>query len=193
MKPENNQADTELVVKLKNHDEDAMIMIYRIYWKGLYSSAYKILRDKETCEDIVQELFIKIWNNREQLDIRSSLQAYLSVAVRHEVYHRIRVSKQFEPIMDEIMETMADLSCYDRMEYRELQNRISSVIDTLPEKCREVYNLSRNDLMTHKEISEKLSISTKTVRNHITRALHQLRINMDHVLLLLIALFFLKK
>lgn len=192
MKPGDNHADIVLLLKLKNHDEQAMIMLYKNYWKNLYISAYKILKDKETCEDIVQELFIKIWNNREKLDIKSSVQAYLSVAVRYEVLRRLRNSKNHEPVLDEIIETIADLSLYDHVEYQELQFRISTVVDTLPGKCREVYNLSRNELLSHKEIAEKLAISTKTVRNHITRALHELRMNMNELMMLLITLHFLK-
>jgi RNA polymerase sigma-70 factor (family 1) len=192
MKLENNLADQELLMKLKNHDEHAMVMLYKNYWKSLYISAYKILKNRETCEDIVQELFIKIWNNREELTINSCIKAYLSASVRYEVFRRLRNSKNHEPILDEIIETVADLSLYDRVEYQELQGQISSVVDLLPGKCREVYNLSRNELLSHKEIAEKLAISTKTVRNHITRALHELRMSMNELMMLLIALLFLK-
>lgn len=192
MKLENSHADTELIMKLKNHDEHAMIILYKSYWKSLYISAFKILKDKEACEDIVQELFIKIWNNREQLNIQSSVQAYLSAAVRYEVLRMLRNSKNHEPILDEIIETVADLSLYDRVEYQELQGEISSIVNTLPGKCREVYNLSRNELLSHKEIAKKLAISTKTVRNHITRALHELRMSMNELMMLLITLLFLK-
>jgi RNA polymerase sigma-70 factor (ECF subfamily) len=192
MKLEDNHADKELIMKLKNHDEQAMIMLYKNYWKSLYISAYKILKNKETCEDIVQELFIKIWNNREQLTINSCIKAYLSASVRYEVFRRLRNSKNHEPILNEIIETVADLSLYDRIEYKELQFKILSVVDTLPGKCREVYNLSRNELLSHKEIADKLAISTKTVRNHITRALHELRMNINHLMMFLITLLFLK-
>jgi len=120
------------------------------------------------------------------------VQAYLSASVRYEVLRRLRNSKKLEPILNEVVETVADLSLYDRMEYQELQCQISSIVDTLPGKCREVYKLSRNELLSHKEIAEKLAISTKTVRNHITRALHELRMSMHELMMLLIALFLLK-
>jgi RNA polymerase sigma-70 factor (family 1) len=192
MKLENNLADQELLMKLKNHDEHAMVMLYKNYWKSLYISAYKILKNRETCEDIVQELFIKIWNNREELTVNYGIKAYLSASVRYEVFRRLRNSKNHEPILDEIIETVADLSLYDRVEYQELQGQISSVVDLLPRKCREVYNLSRNELLSHKEIAAKLAISTKTVRNHITRALHELRMSVTHLMVFLITLLFLK-
>jgi RNA polymerase sigma-70 factor (family 1) len=192
MKAETNHADADLVKKLKNNDEDAMIMLYRSYWKDLYISAFRILKDKEVCEDIIQELFIRIWNNRAELNISSSLQAYLSAAVRYEVYRKIRESKKHEPIVHDMLEIAGTLSLLNTLEYKELKSQIADTIETLPEKCREVYNLSRNDLLTHKEISARLAISTKTVRNHLTKALHHLRASLSHMLFSLIVFIFLK-
>ncbi|MCR8556719.1 RNA polymerase sigma-70 factor [Mucilaginibacter sp. BJC16-A38] len=190
MKPDKINDDAELVRKLKNNDEDAMIILYQNYWRGLYISAFKILKDKEACEDIIQDLFIKIWNNRDSLNITSSVQGYLSASVRYEVYRKIREVKKHEPIINDLMEIVADLSVSDLLEYKELQTQISQVIDTLPEKCKEVYHLSRNELLSHKEISEKLSISPNTVRNHLTRALHQLRIGLTQIVLIILSFIF---
>jgi len=192
MNPEQNSTDAELIEKLKNNQEDAMIILYKTYWKVLYISAFKILQDKQACEDIVQELFIKMWNKRAEINIRSSIHHYLLAAVRYEVFRKIRESKNYEPIMNNILETISDLSVYDQLEYKELQAQISNVIDTLPAKCRQVYILSRNELLSHKEISSQLSISTKTVRNHITKALEHLRVSMNQILLFLIFLFYLR-
>jgi len=192
MNPERNFTDSELIRKLKDNQEDAMIILYKSYWKVLYISAFKILQDKHACEDIIQELFIKIWNKRAELEIRSSIQSYLLAAVRYEVFRKIRESKNYEPIINDIIETVSDRSAYDILEYKELQARISGVIDTLPAKCKQVYMLSRIELLSHKEISSQLSISTKTVRNHLTKALEQLRISMNQVLLFLIFLFHLR-
>ncbi|MDP9079880.1 MAG: RNA polymerase sigma-70 factor [Bacteroidota bacterium] len=192
MRPDKISDDAELVRKLKNNDEDAMIILYQNYWRGLYISAFKILKDKEACEDIIQDLFIKIWNNRDSLNITSSVQGYLSASVRYEVYRKIREVKKHEPIINDIMEIVADLSVSDLLEYKELQTQISQVIDTLPEKCKEVYHLSRNELLSHKEISERLSISTNTVRNHLTRALHQLRVSLTQMVLIILSFIFFK-
>ncbi len=189
MKPEGHYVDIELVMKLKNHDEEAMILLYKNYWKDLYITAFKVLKDKEDCEDIIQDLFIRIWNKREETDIKTSLKSYLLAAVRYEVYRKVRESRKYESIMDDIIEMVSDQSLSDMLEYKELQSRISRVIDTLPTKCREVYHLSRNELLSHKEISSRLSISTKTVRNHLTKALHYLRISMDQILLVLLLFF----
>ena len=192
MKSENNHSDEELILKLKNHDDRAMINLYKNYSKGLYLSAFKILRDKEVCEDIVQELFIRIWNSRDNLNITSSIQNYLSASVRYEVYRKLRHLKKYETITSDMIDIVSDMSSSDIIEFKELQGQISYAIDKLPEKCREVYNLSRNELLSHKEISDRLSISTNTVRNHLARALQQLRVGLTHLLFILLSLLFLK-
>ncbi|MGZ3871635.1 MAG: RNA polymerase sigma factor [Mucilaginibacter sp.] len=192
MKFEEGYNDAELVRKLKNNDEDAMIILYRNYWKTLYISAFKVLKDKEACEDIIQELFINVWNKRQEINIRTSLQQYFLACVRYEVLRKVRESKKYEPIVDELIETASDLSLYESLEYKELQNRLSVAIDMLPTKCREVYQLSRNEYLSHKEISNRLSISTKTVRNHMTKALHHLRISIQQVHMFLLVFIFFK-
>lgn len=192
MKPQSNYDDTELIKKLKENGEESMIFLYKKYWKILYISAFKILKDKDICEDIIQELFIKIWNKREELNITSSLQNYLLAAVRYEVYRKLRKLKTYEPIIDDITEMVSDLSLSNKLEFKEMQSQISSVIDTLPARCKEVYNLSRNELLSHKGISNRLSISTNTVRNQLAKALHHLRINMDQILPVLILYIFQK-
>jgi len=164
-------------------DEDAIVFLYKSYWKDLYIAAFRVLKDREACEDIIQDLFTRIWNKRNEIDIRSSFQNYLLVAVRYEVYRKVRESKKYESIMNGIIETIADQGAYDMLEYKELQGQIYNVIDGLPKKCKEVYRLSRIEYLSHKEISARLSISPKTVRNHLTKALHSLRISMNPLLL----------
>ncbi len=186
MKSVSSLTDKELVMKLRDHEEDGMIILYKTYWKELYVAAFSVLRDKEDCEDIIQDLFIKIWNKRKELEITSSLRNYLLAAVRYEVYRKVRGSRKYESLLTEIIDTVVDHSLCNELEYKELQSRIANVIDTLPTKCREVYQLSRHEQLSHQEISTRLSISTKTVRNHLTKALHYLRLSMDQILLLVL-------
>lgn len=188
MQLEQNHADEEIIAMLRNNDEQAMIFLYRLYWKNLYTSAYKILKDNETCQDIIQDIFIRIWHKRDQLNITHSIEAYLFASVRYDVYRKIRETKRYEPIVDEMADTIAASKGLDAMEYKELESHIESVIDTLPAKCKEVYRLSRNELLSHKEIAEKLDISTNAVRNHINKALHYLRKSMHQLSIFLIML-----
>lgn len=177
--------DVDLISRLKDGDSTVMEEIYRLYWKSMYQSAYAAFKDKEACEDIIQELFIRIWENRLNLNINYSIQAYLSASVRYEVYRKIKTTKKFEPIIDKLVN---DISCidYHHIELQELQIRIATVVNDLSPKCKEVYLLSRNKHLPHKEIAAKLNISTKTVRNHLTNALHQLRLNLQHYIWLLL-------
>lgn len=185
MKVENGHFDSEIIQNLKIGDDNAMIMLYKLHWKSLYVSAYNILKDKEASEDIVQELFIKIWNKRAQLNITGSIHHYLLAATRYEVYRKIRESKRYEPIVDEMINQINSTADCNSLEYKELEVKVSSIIETLSPKCKAVYILSRNEQLSHKEIAGKLDISTKTVRNHLTRALHQLRISLHQLILFL--------
>jgi RNA polymerase sigma-70 factor (ECF subfamily) len=190
MKAGERSFDAEIIRNLKNGDAGAMGMLYKLHWKSLYISAYNILKDKEACEDIIQELFIRIWNGRKDLNITSSLQAYLSAATRYEVYRKLRENKRYEPIVDEMVGALAGDTEYEALEFKELQSQISTVVDTLSPKCKNVYILSRNEQLSHKEIAGKLNISTNTVRNHLTHALHHLREGINHAIIILLIVLF---
>lgn len=190
MKAGASNFDAEIIRGLKDGDPQAMGLLYKLHWKALYISAYNVLKDKVVCEDIIQELFIRIWNKREELNITTSLQAYLSAATRYEVYRRLREHKKFEPIVDEMVSALAGGALQDILELKELESHISSAVDTLSPKCRNVYILSRNEQLSHKEIAGRLNISTNTVRNHLTHALHHLRGSIDQAIIILLILLF---
>lgn len=190
MKYTSELSDHELVMKLKNHDDAAMVLLYKTYWKILFSTAYKILQDKQACEDIIQDLFINIWNKRGEIEFRNSVHSYLLAAVRYEVFRVVKESKKFEPIIDQMVDNFSDNVYYDMIEYKELEQQINAAISNLPPKCRDVYMLSRNEKLSHKEISSQLFISTKTVRNHLTKALHHLRLHVEHSATLFIIIIF---
>lgn len=186
-------SDIQLIDRLKLDDETALAAIYKKYWALLYTSAYHVLKDGHACEDIIQELFIKLWNNRYQIQITFSLRAYLYASIRYEVYRQIRKGPVRADIFDEALSYIHSPDAYDSMEYKELNIRVSSIVNTLPEKCREVYKLSREDCLSHKEIASQLNISTKTVENHLTKALRHLRTSIGCILLLHILYLFIKK
>jgi RNA polymerase sigma-70 factor (ECF subfamily) len=186
-------SDIQLIDRLKLDDETALSAIYKRYWELLYTSAYHVLKDKQVCEDIIQELFIKLWNKRYSTRITVSLKAYLYASIRYEVYRQIRTGAVRGNFYDDVLERIHTPAVYDNIEYKELTARVSSVIDTLPEKCREVYKLSREECLSHKEIASQLNISTKTVENHLTKALRQLRTFIGSTFLLHIMFLFMKK
>jgi RNA polymerase sigma-70 factor (ECF subfamily) len=179
--------DLQLLDKLKSGDEGALTLIYKKYWQPLFASSYNILKDKQACEDIIQELFIKLWNNRQAIEITVSLKAYLYASMRYAVYRQIRAGVGRADIFDDLHERLPASAAYGNIEYKELIAQVNTVVDTLPEKCREVYKLSREEYLSHKEIASRLNISTKTVENHLTKALRQLRTSLGTLFFALVS------
>lgn len=179
-------AEGDLIRGLQEGDVLCFEKIYGKYSSKLYSAAYNILRDTQVCEDIVQELFIDLWTKREKLHIQN-LTSYLYTAVRNKVLMTIRSGKVVLEL--EVVEML--VSEYDAdngVLQKELQANLEKGISELPEKCREVFVLSRKEQLSHKEIANLLNISVKTVENHLTIALRRLRASMADFLLLLISL-----
>ncbi len=170
-----NITEIEAFALMKAGDEHALTHIYNKYWEGLYASVHNVLKDQQASEDIIQDIFIKLWDKRESLEISISLKAYLFASCRYEVFRQIKAQKVHISLFDRLEERLYAPSAYGSLEHKELLQHINSIVEALPVKCREVYKLSREENLSHKEIAEKLNISTKTVENHMTRALSQLR------------------
>ena len=179
--------DLDLIVSLKAGNKKALSALYDHYWKPLYLSSYNLLHDKETCEEIIQDVFIDLWNKRDRLQIQTSLKTYLFACVRYKVFAEFRKNKnlRFE-LFENIEERLQNTTPETELIHKELRKQIRLVVDNLPDKCRTVYKLSRNERLTHKEIAQRLNISTKTVENHITIALNALRASLGITLLLLL-------
>ncbi|MBO9573921.1 MAG: RNA polymerase sigma-70 factor, partial [Chitinophagaceae bacterium] len=175
--------------QLKTGDPDALTTVFNRYWEKLFISAYNILKDKAAAEDIVQDIFLSLWIKRETLEIKSSLEAYLQRSVRYQVFHFIKDRNVRDTVFKNIEEriwkqTITENSIYQK----ELQQRMNIIVDQLPDKCRQIYQLSREQNLSHKEIAERLDITTKTVENQITIAIRRIRASLGE-LLPLIALF----
>lgn len=178
--------DIQLIDRLKQDDEVALSRIYEKYWQPLYLAAYHVIKDKQICEDIIQELFIKLWNKRQSIEITVSLKAYLYASIRYEVYRQIHTGNVRGDIYDNLIERLHTPACDDTIEYKELIDRVSIIVDKLPQKCREVYKLSREENLSHKQIASMLNISAKTVENHLTKALRLLRTSLSTEIIMLI-------
>jgi RNA polymerase sigma-70 factor (family 1) len=177
--------DAELLARLKDDDRQAFEMLYNKYSAKVYQVAYNLFRDKDVCEDLVQELFIDLWTKRNQLNI-SSLEWYLKVAIKNRVLMYIRTQKA---TLD--LSAIAMLTEKYAADSKLLQNDISSILENnverLPEKCRQIFTLSRKEYLSNKEIASRLNISIKTVENQMTIALRYLRTGLSDYLPVLIA------
>lgn len=173
-------SDVILINRLRNGDESALTELYNKFWQSLFVSSYNVLKDKELCEDIIQDIFMNIWHNREKLEINISLKGYMYACARYQVFNQFKKNK--DKIHVELFEDLDKRFQYSTPEtqlmHEELLEQINSIVEALPEKCQLVYKLSREEQLSHKEIAERLDISTKTVENHITKALHVIRLSM---------------
>jgi RNA polymerase sigma factor (sigma-70 family) len=131
--------DDELLVFLKEGQEFALTAVYRKHWLRLFTTAHHVLKDAQDCEDIIQEIFLKLWLARGDIQIKVSLLAYLYASVRYEVFRQIKAGKVREDIFNRLSdEIQAETSCKD-VEYQELNEQIRASVEQLPDKCKAVY------------------------------------------------------
>lgn len=156
--------------------------LYNRYWFGLFVSASKRLRSREDAEEAVQAVFESLWKNRHKIIIRHSLENYLYAAIRYIVLRLIHNRVQRRSLPDGAVTVAGPLddTTEETILVRDLSSQIEKIVETLPGKCRRVFELSRYEMKTHKEIGAMLGISEKTVENHITKALHVIKTNLNN-------------
>jgi RNA polymerase sigma-70 factor (ECF subfamily) len=169
-------SDEELVAHLKEDRESALSELYNRYWDRLLSVAINRLGIEAEAEECVQDVFVSLWRRRHEIELRYSLSTYLWVAVKHQVINRLdnRYAKRTLRTTELVDETIVPSSEEQLLE-KELREQIAATVSRLPEKCRMVYHLSREEGKSNKEIAEELNISEKTVEGHVTRALRDIR------------------
>ncbi len=174
--------EKELLVRMAADDGDALAIFYRKFWQSLFLRAYNIIKDKAACEDIVQEVFLSLWEKRHTVVIEQSLEAWLHTSTRYQVYHYIKKGRASVGIVEKLEEKLKSLTTPEAdFLQKELTERINEAVDRLPERCREIYRLSREAQLSHKEIAQRLNISTKTVEAQLTIALRRIRTVMGEV------------
>ncbi|MDR2414459.1 MAG: RNA polymerase sigma-70 factor [Odoribacteraceae bacterium] len=169
-------------------DEEAFACVFRAHYKGLLSYAGRILRDAELANDTVQEAFCRLYENRARVAITSSIKAYLYKtvfnacldAIKHRKIEHAYVNQElFDFYLSRIVQTPeAEMAMHDETINEELQKAIAR----LPDRCREIFLLSRQEGLSNKQVAERLSISEKTVETQMTRALARLRKELEWLL-----------
>ncbi|MFZ1702980.1 MAG: RNA polymerase sigma-70 factor [Saprospiraceae bacterium] len=174
-----NKIASDFNALIKNQPQKAIELLFSEYYVKLCVHVNTILKNKNVAEDIVQEVMLEIWKMKDQLIVASSVEAYLKRACRNKSLNYIRSQKlNFEDI-DTAEEIKSDyINVEDALAVENLQEKIDEGINSLPEKCRLVFTLSRVEGLSYQEIADQLGISTKTVENQISKALRVLR---EHV------------
>jgi RNA polymerase sigma-70 factor (family 1) len=165
--------DTELVTLLKDRDEEAFTEIYNRHWKLIYAHVYKMLRDEDEAKDIVQEVFGNLWIKAAFIKSNLNISGLLYIAARNKVFDLIEKNKVRADYIGEIAAFLSDpvntqLETIDEKRILEILER---EIQKLPPKMREIFELSRKENLSHKEIAAKLNLSEQTVKKQVQNAL----------------------
>lgn len=195
MKTVDIHSDEELLQLLKCGDRKVFEHIYKKYWPRLFDAAYKRVKSKEAAEEIIQELFTYIWCKREELQLTHSFSTYIYSALKYRIFNYIRAEIVKNRYVNSVKQTQSHFSyaVEESVLYNELNGVLEKEINNLPERCRQVFNLSRKENLSFKEIATKLDISINTVEKQVGKALKILRTNLkDYManLTFLLPLFF---
>ena len=175
--------DHELLELLAKSDDDAFTAIYLRYWDKLTVVAMNRLGSLEEAREVVQEIFCNLWRRREELELTHTLNTYLSAAVKYEIFKRFAVKSRHRRLEQQALDQWQE-AADDTLHYlnaNELQSELFSLVKALPEKCRLVFQLSRDKGYTQKQIARELGIAEKTVEAHLSAALRKLRIGLSHL------------
>lgn len=188
-------SDIELILLWQKGEELAFEVIYKRYAVQLLSIAYRKVGERDIAEDIVQEVFITLFRNKDSADTITSLFAYLYVTLKNKIldaYRRDVLQKKYAQQVNMHFEEQ-DNSPYFQIETRDLEKRLESEIEKLPPQCGKVFRMSRQKHLSNKEIALQLGISENTVEQHMRKALRILRGNLlyyDKSIMLLIIMLY---
>ena len=183
-----NYSEQELLNAMKRDNFLAFNEIYKRYWKRLFAFANNILEDQDDCEDIVQDLFTELYWKRKKQQI-NCLKPYLFQAVKFQVIKHIRNGKISDKYITRMTAPQFVNQTEESINLKELESSIENVLLQLPDRCRQIFHMSRVEKLSHKQIAEKLGISIQTVKNQITTALNHLRDKLDDVLTIILIIF----
>ncbi|MCY4779621.1 RNA polymerase sigma-70 factor [Sphingobacterium sp. UT-1RO-CII-1] len=172
-------SDEQLLCLLQQGDEPAFTEIYTRYSRKLLAIAFNYARDPDLAEEIVQDIFLSLWERRLSLKI-DSLEAYLATAVKFAIFRQIYTQKKRLELAKNHYKVQTAILDEDKIYAKFLDEYIQGIAETLPEKCRLVFQYSRNMHLNNKEIAEKMNISEKTVESHMTKALKTIRNNLSN-------------
>lgn len=167
--------------------------LFEAEFKGLCYFAVRYVKDIDTARGIVQDAFVQLWKKRETIDVSRPVKSYLTTSVHNRCLNYLRDSRKYNERMVEIehlSEVEGDYGS-DLIAQKELQTAIKNAIEELPEKCRQIFLLSRNENLKYQEIADKLGISQKTVETQMSKALQHLRTRLSAYLPAALIWFFL--
>jgi len=185
--------EKKLVKALKNGDKVAFEKIFRIYHKQLYFFCYSFLNQKEDAENITQDVFVKLWIKRATLDCEKSFTGFLFTMTKNLALNYIRKTIHQQIFVSQLLNNKPENCCQTekQVSFNETKSILDNLINRLPTKRKEIFILSREKGLSHKEISKRLGVSAHTVESQMSKALKFIRNGLkDFTLAFLLLLFF---
>ena len=182
-----NRSNTELLKLLKSDDMKAFDIIYKKYSRRLYGFVFRYVKQGVDAEEIVQEVFIKVWKQREKINIYSSFESFLFTIAHNATVNLLKKRVTEQKYIDHVKALQNIDETYeltDEIHYEELKQEYLALVNKLSPRQKEIFLLSREEGLSHKEIAEKLGISSNTVKNHLVTTLSYLKNNLDNGLLM---------
>ena len=171
-------------------DHTSFEILFRSHFAGMCFFAQKYVKDFETAREITQSAFISLWEKLETIDMERAVKSYLTTVIHNKCTNYLRDNRKFDQHILNI-ENLLEVPEYDgadSMVETELKERIDSSIAELPEKCREIFVMSRYENLKYQEIADKLQISVKTVETQMSKALQHMRLRLNEYLTILVVL-----
>lgn len=171
---ETSITDEKLIAAIRKGDYASYNKLFVRYYSRLCYYVYRLLTDKEDAEDVVQDLFLTLWNNRSKIEIEENVSSYLYKMAKNLALNHIRTKANYRSLLENQQDT---LSYYEEnhLETEEFRIILYDCIDRLPERCKEVLLLHRVKGLKQKEIADQLSISVKTIKNQIWSSLQKIK------------------
>ena len=181
------QNENELLEALRSGDEQAFSLIFKKYWYHLYNIALSKVRSHEIAEEIVQSLFVNLWEKRSTLLI-TNLSHYLNVSLKNKCIDFARRNITKEKYWEFVRSYFPVMDIQDEVIVHELEEAVEKGIEMLPEKSRAIFKLNRFEGLSNPEIAKRINLSEKSVEYHITKSLKQLKQSLRDFLVSIILL-----
>ncbi|MDE6540533.1 MAG: RNA polymerase sigma-70 factor [Muribaculaceae bacterium] len=175
MAKEHPQTDIMLMAALKMDSHEAFVEIFRLYYTGLVAFCGQFIDDRDSCEDIVQDVFVKIWGERRQLEIRRSLKSYLTALVQNRALDELRHNKVKAHYATGNHARILSLSPEEHLFYSNLSEALDHAIEKLAAPVRETLRLNLYERQTYPQIAKTLGVSVRTVEARMSKALKHIR------------------
>ena len=181
--------EKQVIAQVVAGNLSAFEKVFREYYEPLVRYGNTFLRDSDETEDVVQQVFVSLWEKRVQIDIHTSIRSMLYTSVRNACLNKIKHQKVRSVYAAEIKRTHSEEDATDTAQLNELNQRIEAAIASMPEQCGRIFRMSRFDQLRYQEIADQLGLSVKTVENQMGKALRIIREALAEYLPLLILFF----